>query len=371
MRRVIGRRWRTALAALVLFVFTATPAGAMTIATELIGVDHLNAMAPNIDGVNDLTGAVQRVAIVDTGLDVDHPGLGGRVVAGVNYAAGGAWGSTSPGAYEDGNGHGTFAAGVIGSNRPDRVGIAPLIEFVAVRVLADDGNGGFLDVARGLEWVARNAANLNITAVNVSIGTSSVFENPQQVTDYTAFKRIEAALDDLESLDIVTAIASGNGGSTTGLSVPAIYEQSISVGATTDADAVWHDTNRNALLDLMAPGASIDSLWMAGGTRNGTGTSFASPMVAGAAVLLRDAYEQFTDDLAGDFPSFQDRVVDVLQQTGTPIYDPDSSRTYFRINVDAAVEAVYAEFGHSVPEPASLGLLLAGTLVCLQRRETA
>ena len=369
MNKLFLRRGLFVLIVLVWLAVIATPAHADSLANDLMGVTDARLIYPHIDGVDDLTGQVQRVAIIDTGIDFDHPALDGRVVAGINYAANAKWGSSAAVDYNDGHGHGTFVAGVIGGNSSRVNGVAPSVEFIAIRALSNDGTGSFNDVARGLEWVANNADAYNITAVNVSIGTDSTYAVEAGVPFWSIYDRIENALGTLESLDIVTSVASGNSGSSTGLSVPAIYDESLAVGASTFSDTLYGNTNRSAELELLAPGSGIYSTWKDGGHRYGSGTSYASPMVAGLSVLLRETYLQFTDDLAGGYDSFQDRVVDLLQQTGTPILDGASGLTFFRPNLDAAISSIYLEHGVYVPEPTSLAMLVFGGMIVARRRK--
>ncbi len=363
-----------AVAAALWFALSASPASSGTFGVgQVHGVSAVAEALPTLDGANDFTGVAQRVAVIDTGIDFDHPGLGGRVVAGRNMAANAPWGSTAPADFDDRNGHGTFVAGVIGSEDPDRPGLAPAAEFVAVRVLAADGNGSLLDLALGLEWVAQNAAALNITTVNISIGVNSVFASPDDVPGWTSYRRIRDALDQLEAMNIVTAAAAGNDGSTEGLTAPAIFDAPISVGASNHSGGLAGFSNRNAELDLLAPGTSIRSLWKDGGVSVGSGTSFAAPQVAGTAVLLREVYEQFTTDLTGEFDSFTDRLVDLLQRTGVEVFDPASELTFQQIDLYAAVAEVHAEFnvplpGPAVPEPATLAVFALGLAVLAGKR---
>lgn len=365
----IGRsvRWTVAAAAMILLA-GANEALGLSEAADLIGLSGVRIEHPLIDGVDNATGQVQRVAIIDTGIDHDHPDLIGRVVAGYNYGGDATRDSSLAQDFDDGHGHGTSVTGIIGSGRSNLLGVAPKVEFVSVRVLDDSGSGSFFDIARGMEWVVANAAALNITTVNLSLGSNEQYARPQDVVSYSAYTRIRDAAAQLEAMDVITVAASGNNGSKTGLSVPAIFEQTISVGATTEADQVWSQTNRNAELDLLAPGVTITSLTKNGRTSTGNGTSFAAPMVAGVAVLLREVYETFTDDLAGGYASFQDRLTDLLRRTGDPVYDSKTGRSYARINVDEALASVFAEFGYSettVPEPASMTLLCIGALAML------
>jgi len=348
---------------LVTAVFAVTSdASAVNIAGEIVGLDKVQQVLPHLDGVDDHSGAVQRVAILDSGIDYDHPALDGRVIDGINYAANATWGATDPDSWDDRNGHGTFVTGVVGSDHANAPGVLPRIEFVSVRVLAQDGAGSFHDVVSGLNWVADHADALNITAVNLSLGSETVYADPESVPNWSITEDLTDAFARLKAENMVTVVASGNGGETAGLSLPAILGDVISVGATNSNDSVASFTNRNDQLELLAPGTGIKSLWKNGRTAQGSGTSYAAPWVTGAAVMLREAYQQFTGDLAGNYTSFQDRLVSLLQSSGESVYDSPSDRTYARLDLAEAINTVYAEFGEGtpIPEPATLALMLIG-----------
>ncbi len=342
----------------------AATAHAANTAIEVVGLSKVQSVLPHLDGV-DPSGAVQRVAVLDTGIDYDHPGLGNRVIGGVNYAADAPWGSTNPDDWDDRHGHGTFASGIVGSASAELPGVLPQVEFVSVRVLSASGSGSFSDVVSGLNWVADHARELNITAVNLSLGSAALFTEPRDVPQWSVTQSLVDALGRLEQDNIVNVVASGNDGSATSMAMPAIFEQVVSVGATDSSDGMWSLTNRNEHLELLAPGTGLTSLWKNGRTASGTGTSFAAPWVTGATVLLREAYMQFTDDLAGDYHSFQDRVTALLQASGDPVYDASSGLTYSRLNLVNAINMVYEEFGQAqpIPEPATLALVGSGLML--------
>ncbi len=367
MKTRIVRRALTGLA-FAAALLVATSAHGLTITGDIVGLDLVHQVLPQLDGVDDATGAVQRVAILDTGIDYDHPALDGRVVGGVNYAANALWGATDPASWDDRHGHGTFVSGIVGSGQAGLTGMLPRIEFVSVRVLAQNGQGSLSDVASGLNWVAEHADQLNITAVNLSLGTDTVYASPDTVPNWSVTSDIQHAFDRLEAMGLVTVVASGNSGSKTGMSFPAILDGTISVGAVNQSDHVAGFTNRNELLDLLAPGSGIESLWKNGLTASGSGTSYAAPWVTGASMLLREAYLHFTDDLAGDYDSFQDRLIDLLQHSGKDIYDPGTGQTFARLDLAEAINLVYEEFGVQtpIPEPATLAIMAAG-LITLHR----
>jgi hypothetical protein len=111
----------------------------------------------------------------------------------------------------------------------------------------------------------------------------------------------------------------------------------------------------------------VQSLWKNGGKATGSGTSYATPVVAAASVLLRDTYLQYTDDLAGDFDSFQDRLIELFQRTGVPVQDSATGLSFARVDVEAAVASVVAEYGAPVPEPRSAAILVVLLVGVLRR----
>lgn len=340
----------------------ATAANADIMETQIIGAVEARQQYPTIDGVDDQTGQVQRIAVFDTGIDFDHPGLTNteghsRVVAGINFAPGGTDASPDASDWNDQNGHGTFIAGIAGSSLPQRIGIAPRVEFVSVRVANAQGQTSLSDLADGLEWAVANREALNITAVNVSIGTDFVYSDPSVVPNFTFFRRIETAFEQLEAADVVVAASAGNGGSTTGLSAPGILNHNITVGSSTDSDdQVAGHSNRNDQLDLLAPGSSLQSLWKNGGTSSGSGTSFATPFVAAASVLVREMYLNYTDDLSPGDQTFQQRVLELLQQTGHTIHDSATGLDFQRLDVLAALRAIEQAFKPSPDLTGAAGL---------------
>ncbi|MFA7237608.1 MAG: S8 family serine peptidase, partial [Phycisphaeraceae bacterium] len=209
------------------------------------------------------------------------------------------------------------------------------------------------------------------TAVNLSMGSSTLYTSPAGVPTYSTYNRIAAAFSTLKNMNIVIAVASGNNGSSTSMSLPAIMDNIISVGATDTTDHIASYSNRNQYLELLAPGSSLNSLTLNSGYATGSGTSYAAPIVAGSAMLLRELYSQFTDNLAGKFSSYEERVLSLLQSTSDQIIDPATGRSYDRIDLLAAVNAVYAEFGQqtSVPEPASIALFALGSFMLIRRRK--
>ena len=297
------------------------------------------------------TGEGIAVAVFDTGIDTDHPDLEDDLVDQQCYSrAGGCCcnNATQGKNAEDEGGHGTAVSGIIsakGVKSPP--GIAPDASIVAVRVFNDRGGADNRDIVAGLDWVLRTFRTHNIKVINMSLGSTSTYTG--RCDDAASETTRAAAVTKVVSRGIAIFAASGNGGATNAMSAPACLNKIIAVGATYDGNigargfAVCRDettavdqitcfTNRNRSLSILAPGSATTLPTMGGGAAGGwSGTSMASPMAAGAAALLFEA----------DSGLRVNALQKLLEDTGLPIEDDDSSLTVPRINVyDALVDLV-------------------------------
>ena len=209
-----------------------------------------------------------KVAILDTGIDLDHPDL--RVAGNVSFVEGTVNG-------DDDNGHGTMVAGIVAAldNGIGMVGIAPEVELYAVKVLDSEGIGTSRAIRRGIEWAIDN----DMQVVNMSFGCTSKL--PQEV---------KAALKKAYQAGIVLVAAAGNEGTTSGeensIRAPARNTQVIAVGAIDELDNRYSFSSSGDTLELVGPGVKIYSTLMGGGYANLTATSASAPHVAGVAALL-------------------------------------------------------------------------------------
>ena len=209
-----------------------------------------------------------KVAILDTGIDLDHPDL--RVAGDVTFVP---W--TNSG--DDDNGHGTMVAGIVAAldNGVGTVGVAPEVELYAVKVLDSEGEGTCRAIRRGIEWAIDN----NMQVINMSFGCISNLSH-----------EVKVALNKAYQAGIVLIAAAGNGGTTGGdgnnIWAPARYTPVIAVGAIDELDNRYSSSNTGDTLELVAPGVNICSTRKGGGYASITATSAASPHVAGVAALL-------------------------------------------------------------------------------------
>ena len=207
-------------------------------------------------------GAGVTAYVIDTGIRITHKDFGGRASYGWDFVGN----DKSAG---DGNGHGTHVAGtVVGT----KYGVAKKAKVVAVRVLDNAGSGTTAQVIAGIDWVTRHAHKPAVA--NLSLGGY-------------ANRQLDTAVRNSIASGVTYTVAAGNDGLPAGLYSPARVKQALTVGASDKADARAGFSNTGAALDLFAPGVAITSASYASDTGKATfsGTSMASPHVAGAAAL--------------------------------------------------------------------------------------
>ena len=237
-----------------------------------------------------LDGSGVRVAVLDTGIDDNHPDLTGSVITHKNF--------TFDESATDGNGHGTHIAGTIAGDGSasggDFQGVAPGVELVNAKVL--DGNaGGYLSwLIEGMEW----AVTQDVDIVNVSIGMRADSPEAPLVT---------AAVDNLSAHSgALFVVAAGNNGCTGCIGAPADAKSALTVGAVDRDDQLADFSNQGPNFhgfglkpDVTAPGVEISAPRAEGTSGEGdyvamSGTSMATPHVVGAAALLAQQYPELT-----------------------------------------------------------------------------
>lgn len=209
-------------------------------------------------------GAGVKVAVIDTGINYDHEDLKDNYAGGVDFT----YEMTGP---MDGHGHGTHVAGIIAAARNGKgvVGVAPKAKIYSVRVLASNGSGDRSSVIEGIEWAIKNGMQV----INMSLGSPEKTEAQE--------KAIKAAY----KAGIIIVCSAGNRGPDGVMSYPGRYPETIAVAASDKRDKVAYFSSRGKEVDVIAPGASIISTTMDGEYGNKSGTSMASPHVAGIAAL--------------------------------------------------------------------------------------
>jgi subtilisin family serine protease len=231
--------------------------------------------------------------IIDTGINIKHADFGGRASVGTDTTGDGRNG-------DDCDGHGTHVASTVGG---EAHGIAKGVKLFAVRVLGCGGSGSNASVIGGVDWVTQNAKKPAVA--NMSLGGT-----PSQALDAAVQKSIAAG--------ITYALAAGNDDEDACGSSPARTKEAITVGATSIDDNRAGFSNFGSCVDIFAPGDGITAAWIGGTstTKTISGTSMASPHVAGAAALFLAGNAEATpaqvqDGLVGCASS------DVVQDPGT------------------------------------------------------
>ncbi|HKI89576.1 MAG TPA: S8 family serine peptidase [Draconibacterium sp.] len=212
-------------------------------------------------------GAFGKAWIIDTGIDLDHPDLNVDVADSKNFV----WKDSSP---EDLNGHGTHVAGTIAAidNNVGVIGVAAGATVVAVRVLDRRGSGSYSDVIAGVNYVAENGHNGDVA--NMSLGGP-----PSDALD--------AAVESAAATGIKFALAAGNDSDDADNYSPARAEGSniYTVSAMWEGDDWASFSNYGTHVDYCEPGVYIESTWKNGGYNTISGTSMATPHLAGILLL--------------------------------------------------------------------------------------
>lgn len=258
------------------------------------------------------TGSGYGVAVLDTGVDLTHAAFAGKIVSQACYSTtssanggstslcpGGVAQSTANGSGDDcassisGCGHGTHVAGIAAGNGGGVVGVARGAQIIAVKVFSRFNSAGTCaprsapcvlaytsDQIKGLNRVLQlaQAGSLKIASANMSLGGGS----NSSTCDSDSRKSV---IDQLRALGVATVIASGNDGFDNAVGAPGCISTAITVGSTTKSDVLSGFSNSSSVIDLLAPGSSITSAQNGGGTTPKSGTSMATPHVAGAFAL--------------------------------------------------------------------------------------
>lgn len=205
-----------------------------------------------------------KVAVLDTGIDRDHKDLALNVKEAVDFTG-------SRYGVEDAQGHGTHCAGIIAGidNGIGMIGTAPEVELYIAKVLGDNGNGSFDSITRGVQW----AISKNVDVISMSLGASS--RPPEKL--HQVIKQAVA-----QGIIIVAATGNENGA----VCYPAAYDEVIAVSAINQAQERASFSNFGIQNEIAAPGVDIVSTYKNGTYARLSGTSMATPLVAGAIALI-------------------------------------------------------------------------------------
>jgi subtilisin family serine protease len=355
-------------------------------AVPLVNLDDLHAAGLNAAGA--------QIAVLDTGVDLNHPDLAGAVVAQHCFCDDGQPGSggccpnglneqSGAGSAQDNHGHGTRVAGVLtsaGVQAP--LGGAPDAQLVAIKVLSPSG-GLLSDLLAGLDWVLQFQPNVSVVNMSLETPPPYIYAGDCDNTD-TLTMALASAVNQLYADGVLSVAGAGNDRSGTSMGAPACVAKAVSVGAVWDADvgsqtlfgctdattapskvACW--SNSSATTDVFAPGALMTSSLLGGGAVTSAGTSYATPIVAACAATLIAAHPAAS-------PA---EITAALKTTGVSVVDAKNGRSYPRLDCRAANQSLAGPMVPSLSDGAGLelaaALALAGVLVLvsIRRRRTS
>lgn len=230
--------------------------------------------------------------VIDTGVTNTHPEFGGRSVSGYDFIDNDA-DST------DCNGHGTHVAGTIGGAK---YGVAKNVNIVGVRVLSCTGSGSTSGVIAGVDWVAANASGPSVANMSLGGGVSTA---------------LDRAVANAVKSGVSFMLAAGNDNANACNSSPARAATGVTVGSTTRSDSRSSFSNWGSCVDVFAPGSSITSAWYDGSYKTISGTSMATPHVAGVAALYLQANRYLSPAAISDLITQRATVGKVKDTKGT------------------------------------------------------
>lgn len=255
------------------------------------GVDRVDADNAHDSGY---TGSGADIAIIDTGIDSDHPDLQANLGSGTAFTS--CSGSDCNYDWDDDNGHGTHCAGSANAvnNSQGVVGVSTNATLHAVKVLTGSGSGSFSDVAAGIEYVADQG--WDVASLSLGGGQSSA------VTDAVQYAYNRGVL--------VVAAAGNSGPCSDCVGYPAAEPEAVAVSATNSSDGLAYFSSTGPEVEIAAPGADIYSTYTGGGYSTLSGTSMACPHVSGAGAQLMA--QGYTNTEA------RQRLTDTAEDIGLP-----------------------------------------------------
>lgn len=317
-----------------------------------------------------LSGAGLTAAILDTGINRTHKDFTGKIVAQHNYTRDNGGNANNA---EDGDGHGSNVAGILLADGSPHTGVAPKANVIPLKILDNEGNGNSGTVATALQWVIDNRVKYHISVVNLSLGDGSNLQDESSRNG----DPVQGKIRTLRSLGVAVCCAAGNDYHTfgsQGMGSPAIFRECVSVGAVYDAnigsvsyldggeafstgpDRICpfsqrlHDTvNADCRTDIFAPGAALTSAGIRSATSSTImhGTSQATPVVAGAILLLQEYYSRLN---GGALPSVA-KLEKWLRAGAASINDgdneddnvPNTGLNFPRLDVVGAIQQLIAD----------------------------
>jgi subtilisin family serine protease len=244
-----------------------------------------------------------KVAVLDTGIDTDHPDLAGAVIGAEDFTGDG---------IEDVLGHGTHCAGIVGArlNGFGFVGVAPKAELLIGKVLGNGGTGSHESIANGIYWAVESKAQI----ISMSLGGEG--------SSNELFKAIQYAL--FHGVHIICAAGNEGALGSNTIGYPGRFGGVITVGSHDHNGNPSGFTSRGGEIDIMAPGSDIWSTYLDGGYASLSGTSMATPFVAGLAALLVSKH-MHTSDNGTPLENVEDLKEHLLRMATHPGYHDNQS----------------------------------------------
>lgn len=214
-----------------------------------------------------------KIAIIDSGCQVDHPDLKDRIIGGKNFTS---EDNGDPSKYNDYNGHGTHVAGTIAASENGKgvIGVAPQAQLIILKTLDKQGNGTYEATIEAIKYAILEKVDI----ISMSLGGS---------VDVPALHEVIKKAVDQEILVVCAAANSGDGNALTSeYAYPGYYTEVISVGAILNKVRIAAFSNSNNQIDLVAPGVNIVSTFINNQYATLSGTSMAAPHVTGALALI-------------------------------------------------------------------------------------
>jgi len=267
---------------------------------------HLTKIQANLAWDIHTGGTGATIAIVDTGVDLQHPDLSSKIVAGYNFVGG----NTNA---DDDQGHGTHCAGIATASTNNGIngaGVSWGARIMPVKVLNSAGSGTTSAIIQGVDFAKNNGAHI----ISMSLGGGSFSQAFQD------------SINSAWAAGKIIVAAAGNNGTST-VQYPANYANVISVANTTSSDVKSSSSTYGTWVDVAAPGTSIYSTANGGGMTTMSGTSMATPVVAGLAALLK------TKNTLASNTAIRDRIFN----TSDAISGTGSYWIYGRVNAYRAV----------------------------------
>lgn len=219
------------------------------------------------------------VAVLDSGVQIDHPNLQENIIDGYNFTGDD---NGNPRIFNDYNGHGTHVAGIISAKNTGEaiIGVAPKCKLLILKVIDKYGGGSYDQLSKAIryaaDWVGTNGETVNV--INMSLGGPNSNDELHKAVKYARSK------------GIVLVAAAGNEGDgvneTIEVSYPGFYKEVIQVGSVSENNIPSFFSNSNTNLDFVGPGENILSTHLNNKLVRLTGTSMATPFVSGAAALI-------------------------------------------------------------------------------------